>query len=86
MNKRTNNNNKKKQKKKNNKIIQLLTVVHELLTLGCSLIHVLQAPHTHPYQNQELDGLGLYVMLSLLIDKMMLGLTPLHCLSETTGM
>ena len=63
-------------KKKLNKTIQLLTVVHELLTLDCSLIHVLQAPHTHLYHNQELDGLGLYVMSSLLIDKMMLGLTP----------
>ena len=39
-----------KQKYKN-KIIQLLTEVPELVSLGCSLTHVLQAANTQPYQN-----------------------------------
>ena len=30
-------------------IIQLLTVGPELVTLDCSLTHVLQAPNTQPY-------------------------------------
>ena len=33
------------------KIIQLLTVASELMTLDCSLTHVLQAPNTQPYHS-----------------------------------
>ena len=35
----------------NNKIIQLLTVELELVSLDCSLTHVLQAPNTQPYHS-----------------------------------
>ena len=41
--------NKKKRKKK--KIIQLLTAVPELVTLDCSLTHVLQVPNTQTYHS-----------------------------------
>ena len=60
------NNNTKKQNKTNkqtkqiiiiiiklklNKIIQLLTVLQELVTLDGSLAHVIQAPNTQPYHS-----------------------------------
>ena len=38
-------------KKKLNQIIQLLTVPPELVTLDCSLTHVLQVPNTQPYHS-----------------------------------
>ena len=65
------------------KIIQPLTEAPELVTLDCSFTHVLQAPNTQPYDSYNLDGLGLHVRSSLLIDKTMLGQAPLHCFSET---
>ena len=36
---------------KYNNFIQLLTVVPELVTLDCSLKHVLQVPNTQPYHS-----------------------------------
>ena len=41
-------NKEKKNKGIKEKIIQILTVVPQLVTLNCSLTHVLQAPNTHP--------------------------------------
>ena len=38
-------------KLKLNKIIQLLTVLQELVTLDGSLAHVIQAPNTQPYHS-----------------------------------
>ena len=35
----------------NNKIIQLLTVEPELVSLDCSLTHVLQVPNTQSYHS-----------------------------------
>ena len=46
-----NNNNNNNNKLKSNQIIQLLTVEPELMTLDCSLTHVLQAPNTQPYHS-----------------------------------
>ena len=63
--------------------MQLLPVVPELVTLDCSLTHVLQVPNPQPYHSLELDGLGLYVRSSLLIEKNMLGQAPLHYFSKT---
>ena len=39
----------KKTKQNKNKIIQVLTVAPELVTVECSLTHVLQVPNTQPY-------------------------------------
>ena len=50
-NKKTNQKQKKEEIKKKineNKIIQLLTLAPELVTLNCSLTHVLQAFNTRP--------------------------------------
>ena len=46
-------------------------------------LHMLQVANTQPYHNKELDGVGLFVSLSLLIDKTMHELAPLHFFSET---
>ena len=46
-----NNNNSNNNKLKSNKIIQLITVVPELVTLDYSLTHVLQASNTQPYHS-----------------------------------
>ena len=64
-------------------IVQLFSVVPELVTVDSSLKHVLQGINTQPYHIKEFDGLGLYVRLSLFIDKTMLGQDPLHCFSKT---
>ena len=63
---------KQQQQQKNH----LLPVASELVTLDFSLTHVLQMPNTKPYHSWELDGLGLYVRLSLIIDKIMLAQAP----------
>ena len=43
---------KNKQKKnKKKQIIQLLTVVPEIVTLDCSLTYLLQVPDTQPYHS-----------------------------------
>ena len=56
----------------------------QLVALDCSLTHVLQAPNTHPNTVKSwMDGLGLYVSLSIFIDKdHMLGQGPLHYFSK----
>ena len=50
-NKQTSHNNNINNKLKSNQIIQLLTVAPELVTLDCSLAHVLQTPNTQPYHS-----------------------------------
>ena len=80
--KKTKEREEKKKKKIKTKVIQLLTVAPEHMTLACDLTHVLQVPNTEHYHTYELDGLGLYVRSSLLIDKTTLGQAPLHCFSE----
>ena len=42
---------KKGNKKIKTKIIQLLTVVPEIVTLDCSLTYLLQVPNTQPYHS-----------------------------------
>lgn len=73
---KNNKTNKQRNNSNNKKIIQLLPVASELVTLDFSLTHVLQMPNTTPYHSWELDGLGLYVRLSLIIDKIMLAQAP----------
>ena len=55
----------------------------ELVTLDCSLTQVLQVSNTQPYHSYKLDGLGICVRSSLIIDKTMLGQASLHCFSKT---
>ena len=43
---------------KQNKIIQLLTVAPELVTLDCNLTLVLQAPNTHPLPQLRVGWTG----------------------------
>ena len=73
---KNNKTNKQRNNSNNKKIIQLLPVASELVALDFSLTHVLQMPNTKPYHSWELDGLGLYVRLSLIIDKIMLAQAP----------
>ena len=67
---------KQRNNSNNKKIIQLLPVASELVTLDFSLTHVLQMPNTKPYHSWELDGIGLYLRLSIIIDKIMLAQAP----------
>ena len=48
----------KKIDKQTNKQKKPSTVVPELVTLGCSLTHVLQVPNTQPYHSRQLIGWG----------------------------
>ena len=67
-----------------------MIVPWELVTLDCSLTHVLQPPKTQPYHSWELDELGLYARSLLLINNIMLSSTilcmiksPCYCFSKS---
>ena len=47
--KQTNERKKKEKQLNKNNVIQLLTVAPELVTLNCSLMHVLKVPNTQPF-------------------------------------
>ena len=69
----------KKEETKNNKIIQLLTVASELVTLDCSLTHVLNSA----LPQLRFAWAGLFLRSSLLIDKTVVDQTPLLCFSKS---